>query len=67
MAYTQAQIDKLRAAIATGALRVSDGDNSVEYRSLNEMKDTLRIMEAEVEASPAASGVRSTIAEFTRE
>lgn len=37
MAYTQADLDALNAAIAQGALRVKYSDKEVEYRSLPEM------------------------------
>lgn len=47
MAYSQAQIDALRAAIASGATRVSYDGKSVEYRSLAEMIAILERMEIE--------------------
>ena len=46
MAYSQTQIDELRAAIASGQLMVRSGDRSVQYRSLDEMRQQLRVMEA---------------------
>lgn len=49
MAYTQAQIDTLRAAIATGALTVRNANGEfVTYRSLAEMQTVLGRMEADV-------------------
>jgi len=48
MAYTQSQIDELRAAIASGQMIVRSGDRSVQYRSLSEMKEALRVMEADL-------------------
>jgi hypothetical protein len=48
MAYTQTDVDKLKAAIATGAREVWYGDKRVAYRSLTEMKEVLSTMEAEV-------------------
>lgn len=48
MSYTQAQIDALEAAIATGALTVEYGDKKVTYRSLNEMKEILSDMQNSV-------------------
>jgi hypothetical protein len=68
MAYTQDDIDALKAAIATGAQKVTFGSGpdsrTVEYRSLDQMRSILGDMLAEV--SP--SSVRSTIsyAEFSR-
>jgi collagenase-like PrtC family protease len=55
MAWTQTDIDKLKAAIALGALRVSYGERDVTYRSLAEMRETLGMIEAEVNA---AAGMR---------
>lgn len=49
MSYTQAQVDALRVAIATGALEVQNGQERVKYRSLAEMQRVL----AEAEASLA--------------
>lgn len=54
MAWTQTDIDKLKAAIAQGATKVKFADREVTYRSLDEMRETLRILQAEVDS---ASGV----------
>jgi hypothetical protein len=48
VAYTQSQIDELRAAIASGQLIVRSGDRSIQYRSIAEMRQQLRIMESDV-------------------
>lgn len=48
MAWTQAEIDALKAAIAKGEKQVAFADRSVTYRSLEEMLEALRLMEAEV-------------------
>ncbi|WP_369407179.1 phage head-tail joining protein, partial [Paenirhodobacter ferrireducens] len=37
MSFTQEQLDALRAARATGALEVSQGNERVRYRSLAEL------------------------------
>jgi hypothetical protein len=57
MAFTQTEIDALKAAIAQGALRVRFGDREVMYRSLAEMLQTLSMMQAEV---AGATGQRRT-------
>lgn len=61
MAYTQDDIDALKAAIATGAETVTFGSGpdsrTVKYRSLDQMRSILAEMIAEV--SP--SGMGSTI------
>lgn len=46
MSYTQEQVDALRAAIATGALEVQQGQERVRYRSLAEMERVLATAEA---------------------
>jgi hypothetical protein len=56
MAWTQADIDRLKSAIATGAkiseFRSGDTSRKVELRSLDEMERLLASMQAEV-AGPA--------------
>lgn len=49
MAYSQQQLQDLRAAIAEGTLRVSANGRSVEFRSLNEMLQLERLMADELE------------------
>ena len=48
MAYSQQDIDSLRSALSSGQLIVRSGDRSVQYRSLDEMRQQLRIMESDV-------------------
>ena len=48
MAYTTEDYEKLKKAIVNGVQSVNYGDKSVSYRSLTEMKEALRIMEAEL-------------------
>lgn len=50
MAWTQVQIDALKAAIATGVLTVKHGETLTTYRSLDEMKALLAMMQADVAA-----------------
>lgn len=57
MAWTQTDADKLKAAIATGALRVRYADRDVTYRSLDEMRQTLALIQGEVDAD---AGVKRT-------
>lgn len=46
MAYTQQDADNLRAAIASGVLQVRDGNDFVEYQSLQQMRLALKDIEA---------------------
>ncbi len=48
MAWTQSEIDALKAAIASGTKSVSVNGRTVTYHSLAEMRQALRDMEAEV-------------------
>jgi hypothetical protein len=64
MAYTQAQIDALKRAIASGVLIVRHGDEQVTYRSLAEMRQALADMEGEV--NPTTGPARRTVAGFSR-
>ena len=48
MAWTQADIDAHKAAIGRGVLRVTQGDETIEYRDLAEMMAILRLMENEL-------------------
>lgn len=54
MAWTQADIDSLKSAIASGALTVRFKDRTVTYRSLAEMREILAMMTAEVRPRPKA-------------
>lgn len=65
MALTQDDIETLKKAIASGALKVRYADGrEVTYRSLKEMKEILEMVEAEVSAKPAP---RVSFAKFSRE
>lgn len=63
MAFTQTQIDALKAAIASGILTVKHGDTLTTYRSLSEMRTALAMMEAEVNTTTRP---RRAVAQFGR-
>lgn len=51
MAFSSADADALRAAIATGALRVRHADGrEVQYRTLREIRETLDMIERDIAA-----------------
>ena len=54
MAWTQTDIDALKAAIASGQLIVRSQDRMINYRSLDEMRQTLALMESEVSGAGSA-------------
>ena len=45
MAYTEAQRDALRAALASGVLRVTYDGITTEYRSVRELRNALTVVE----------------------
>lgn len=59
MAYTQAQLDELDAAIARGVLEVQNLDGRLKYRSLEEMQRVRRVIADEL--AGRASGAPSVI------
>jgi biopolymer transport protein ExbD len=48
MAWTQTDVDAIKAAIAKAERRVTYGDKTVEYRDMSEMMRALKMIEAEV-------------------
>lgn len=64
MPFSQSDIDQLKTAIATGAMRVRYADGrEVLYRTLAEMRETLRMMSDEVGAA-SSGGARGFLAKF---
>ena len=55
MSYTTTQLDALKKALATGERRVSFGDKTVEYRSVEELREAIRTVEAELARTSGAS------------
>lgn len=58
MAWTQADIDALKAALAKGEARVRFADREVAYRSVEEMRSALALMQAEVNAATGTARPR---------
>lgn len=58
MTYTTIQLDALKRALATGERRVSFGDKTVEYRSVEELQAAIRTVEAELARNAGASPTR---------
>lgn len=57
MAYTQEQLTALEAALAKGEKRVTFGDKTVEYRSVEELKEAIRAVERGLAEQAAATGL----------
>jgi len=53
--YTQDQLSALQAALARGEKRVTFGDKTVEYRSVQELKDAIAIVQRALDAQNAPS------------
>jgi hypothetical protein len=51
VAFTQSDIDTLKAAIASGVRSVTFADRTVTYNSIDEMLKALSTMQAEVQGS----------------
>jgi hypothetical protein len=59
MAYTQEQLTALENALATGERRVSFGDKTVEYRSIDELKEAIRLVERGLSEQAVSTGLIS--------
>lgn len=63
--WTQAQLDQLRAAYASGATRVMiEGVGSTEYRNLDDLAAAIARVERDLGQRP--DGSRTTYASFSR-
>ena len=58
MTYTTTQLEALKRALATGERRVSFGDKTVEYRSIEELQAAIRTVEAELARAAGTSSKR---------
>jgi hypothetical protein len=56
MAYTQDQLTALECALAKGERRVTFGDKTVEYRSVEELRVAMRDVRRALMEQAAASG-----------
>ena len=64
MALSQIDVDTLKAAIATGAMRVRYADGrEIQYRSQAELERALALVESDV-AAPLDKPSRSFVASF---
>lgn len=57
MAYTEEQLTLLEAALAKGEKRVTFGDKTVEYRSVEELKEAIRAVERGLAEQAAQTGL----------
>ncbi len=57
MSYTPEQLQTLRDALTKGERRVSFGDKTVEYRSVEELKAAIREVETALHRDAVATGL----------
>lgn len=57
MAYTEAQLQALEAALAKGERRVTFQDKTVEYRSVDELKAAIREVKRGIFEQATATGL----------
>jgi len=57
MAYTQAHLEALEAALAKGEKRVTFADKTVEYRSIDELQAAIRAVRRDLFEQAAATGL----------
>ncbi len=57
MAYTQTHLDALETALAKGEKRVTFGDKTVEYRSVDELKAAIEIVKRSLFEEAEATGL----------
>ena len=57
MAYTEAQLQALESALVKGEKRVSFGDKTVEYRSVDELKAAIREVKRGISEQATATGL----------
>ena len=66
MAFTQEDADRLRAAIAKGVSHARVNGEELTFRSLSDMKETLRLIEADLSGTGAPPGFSVGYARTTR-
>mgnify|MGYP000344920949 CR=1 FL=1 len=58
--YTIDQLNKLKAAYASGVLQVRDGNDYVEYQSMQQMRIAISDMEAELNVNNNRNNPKGT-------
>ena len=57
MAYTEEQLSALEGALAKGEKRVTFGDKTVEYRTVEELKQAIAEVEAAMHKDAVSTGL----------
>ena len=66
MAFTQAQLDALDAAIASATLRVTYDGKTVEYRSMDDLIRARAVVAGALQREAGQAPDRSSYASFSR-
>ena len=66
MAYTQANLDTLKAALASGTLRIQYEDRAIVYRDLDEIRQAIQIVEAELAQQAGTPRQTRSYAKFSK-
>lgn len=64
MAYSQTQLDKLKAAYAEGVLEIEEDGRRVRFASARDLQNRITVIEAEIKSQ---TGFTSTIMTFARD
>jgi len=64
--YTEAQLQALREALAKGEKRVTFADKTVEYRTVDELKEAIRQVETAMHKDAVATGLYPRVARQIR-
>jgi len=62
MAWTSTQLAALKDALASGKLSIRFGDRSIQYRSVDELRKAIAIVEKEVNGASATKIVKGYFA-----
>ncbi len=57
MAHRQEHLVALEAALAKGEKRVTFGDKTIDYRSIDELKEAIRLVETALHKEAVATGL----------
>ena len=66
MSYTQEQLASLKSALASGALRVRHENRDVTYRSVDDLRDAIQVVENELAKQSGAIRHTRSYASFSK-
>lgn len=66
MPVTQAQIDELNTQIAAAERQITNGSQSVTYRSISDLKEARDDLQRQLDAQAVADGTKAPRSKHTR-